>query len=577
MANPNDPAELVRQCRKLAGKSFGIIGLFSGVINITQLTVPLFLLQVHDRILSSRSIDSLKMLAVISILAILLYGILEYARALAFQAVAAGIIGRLNVPAIHAALAQAVEQGTSRGTETLRDLSELRTFLTSSSFSAPFEALWCPVILAILFAFHPIYGLIGIGAIVLLIALGLLSDLIAKTVLKEANAAQVESYAMIGGVIRHSEVVEGMGMVGALTRRWLRLHSTAVDLLYHGTARSKGMHALTRASRYLTQIGILGVGASLIINGEASPGSMIGGTMIIGRLLMPFDTITADWRAWVFAGAAWRRVRDILEERRSPRETQPSPRPLGDLVVDRLVYAPAGSSNPIIRGLSFTASPGEVIGIAGPSAAGKSTLARLLVGVLRPNSGGAFLDGHNVYLWERESFGDVVGYLPQSVSLIDGTIRENISRFREADPREVIAAARAAGVHETIGRLPLGYDTPVSEAAFTLSGGQKQRLALARALFGRPALMVLDEPNSNLDVDGENALVTAISQSRSWGAIVIIIAHRQSVMRAADRILIMQEGRIIDTGQVGPETAAPRAPTRRTIRSAKARRAETAS
>jgi ATP-binding cassette subfamily C protein len=297
------------------------------------------------------------------------------------------------------------------------------------------------------------------------------------------------------------------------------------------------------------QIMVLAIGAYLAITQQASVGAMIGGTMIMSRLLLPFDTLASDWRQWVFARGAWRRIQELLEAPKSARERHPTPKAAGDLVVDRLVYAVPGVDLPILRGITFTLSPGTVLGVIGPSAAGKSTLARLLVGAAKPTAGGVYLNGHNVYLWQRQSFGDVVGYMSQSVSLLDGTVRENIARMGDADPRAVIDAARRAGIHDTIGRLPLGYDTQVGEGRQTLSGGQRQRLALARALFGDPLLLVLDEPNANLDVEGEKALAAAIADARKNGSIVIVMAQRQSIIDSVDKLMVLEEGRIVQFGE----------------------------
>ncbi|MEK1931756.1 MAG: ATP-binding cassette domain-containing protein, partial [Pararhizobium sp.] len=274
-------------------------------------------------------------------------------------------------------------------------------------------------------------------------------------------------------------------------------------------------------------------------------------SILVGRLLIPFDSIIDNWRQWVLAIAGWRRLEATLKADLAVRQTMPTPHSSGDMVVDKLVYAAPGLDVPIIKGISFSLSPGEVLGVVGPSAAGKSTLARLLVGILRPTSGGVFLDGNNTYLWERSSFGQVVGYLPQSVSLLEGTIRENIGRMAESDPYKVLEAARLADIHEMIGRLQLGYDTPVGDGHLTLSGGQRQRIALARCLYNRPRLIVLDEPNANLDAIGEQALIRAIQHARGDGAIVIIIAHRPAIMQVADKLLVLENGRVT---QFGPRT-----------------------
>jgi ATP-binding cassette, subfamily C, bacterial len=555
-ARTNDAPSLIRECRRVLLHGFLLAGLLSAFINLLQLTVPLFMLQVHDRVILSQSLDTLKMLVLLAFGAIALYGFLEYIRSVAFQALAGQLISRLNLPAIEAAMTSALERGSSRGTEILRDLSDLRGFITGNAFAAPFEALWSPIFLAVMFMLHPLYGLAGVIAVVVLVSLNILSDILCRSSLKEANDANIESITSIGGTMRHAEVIEAMGMLPALAARWRELHFHAIHLTNVGNRRSRGMHALTRAARYAMQIVILALGAYLAINQVASAGAMIGGTMIMGRLLMPFDSLAADWRQWIYARGAWKRIRETLETKASIRERFPIPKSQGDLVVDRLVFAVPGMDMPVLRGISFTLSPGTVLGIAGPSAAGKSTLARLLVGVSKPTAGGVYLNGHNVYLWQRHSFGDVVGYLPQSVSLLEGTVRENIARMRDADPRLVINAARAAGVHETIGRLPLGYDTPIGDGRLTLSGGQKQRVALARALFGEPLLLVLDEPNSNLDAEGEQALIGAVTAAKASGAIVIVIAHRQSIMDCVDKLLVLQDGRVAQFGERTPQSVA---------------------
>jgi len=352
--------------------------------------------------------------------------------------------------------------------------------------------------------------------------------------------------------MRHAEAIEAMGMLPALARRWRRSQLQTQDLLDLATRRSRAMSAVSRTLRYMMQVAILSVGAILVMRQEVGAGAMVASSIIMGRMLQPFDSMVDGWRQWVLAAAAWRKVCDLLENEAPNRESKPTPRTQGELKADSLVYAPRGSDVPILKGVSFALSPGEVLGIAGPSAAGKSTLARLLIGIQKPTTGGVYLDGNNVYLWERGSYGDMVGYLPQNVSLLDGTIRENIARMRDADPRQVIEAAQLAGVHEMIGRLPLGYDTKVGDAAYTLSGGQRQRIGLARALFGRPRLIVLDEPNSNLDGDGERALVRAIEAMKADGAIVILIAHRPSVMQAADKLMVLQDGKVT---QFGPRNA----------------------
>ncbi|QND54631.1 type I secretion system permease/ATPase (plasmid) [Phyllobacterium sp. 628] len=546
-----DPKALILRARRvfLSGLLYAV--LLSACINLLQLTVPLYMLQVHDRVLNSRSMDTLTMLTILAVGALIVFGILEFIRALSFQAMGSALVRRLNLPILTAAVQASVDQGLPKATQALRDLTELRTFLTSSSVSAPLDAAWSPIFLTVLFLLHPVFGIIGVIAVFILIACGVVTDLLTRSVLKDANQANIEAISKIGGTLRHAEVIEAMGMLPALARRWRTAQMNALDLMDVGGTRSRGMASIARTLRFMIQIGALGAGTYLAMDQSITPGAMIATTIIVGRLLMPFDHVVETWRQWVNAIGNWQRIQALLAQNLAVRQTMPTPRPHGDLIIDKLVYAAPGVEMPIIKGISFSLSPGEVLGIVGPSAAGKSTLARLMIGIVKPTSGGVFLDGNNVFLWERSSFGEIAGYLPQSVALLDGTIKDNIARMGESDPQRVLEAARLADVHEMIGRMPLGYDTPVGDGRLTLSGGQRQRIGLARCLYNRPRLIVLDEPNSNLDAVGERALMRAIEQARDDGAIVIMIAHRPTIMQVADKLLVLENGRIT---QFGPRT-----------------------
>lgn len=543
---------LIRDLQRSFAGGLAYAGFLSLCVNVLLLTVPLFMLQVQDRVIVSRSLDTLTMLLIIAVGALALYGTIEFIRSLTFQTMASIFARRLNLPALQAAVTASIEQGSAQATQAIRDLNDIRYFIASSAIATPLEAAWSPIFLAVLFAFHPIYGLVGVISLVILLILGVLADLLTRRVLKEANEEGVASINEISASMRHAETIEAMGMLPALSTRWRGKQTAMVEHLDTGTRRGKFIAALTRSSRMSMQLAIYATGAVLIIKNEVSIGTLMAASILLGRLLAPFDSMISDWRQWVLAAQAWRRVRELLQSRTSQRQTVPTPATQGDLVVDRLVYAPQGAEQTVIKGVSFTLEPGEVLGLVGPSGAGKSTLARLLVGVLKPNVGGVYLDGHNTYLWERGSFGAMVGYLPQSVSLLNGTIAENIARMRKPDPHAILEAARIAGVHELIGRLPLGYDTNVNDGDFKLSGGQRQRIGLARALYGAPRLIVLDEPNANLDAEGEQGLMRAIGAARESGAIVILIAHRPSVMQVVDKILVLREGRVT---QFGPRSA----------------------
>lgn len=547
----NDPRLLILKARRVFVLALSYAVLLSACIGVLQLSTPLYMMQVHDRVLNSQSMDTLTMLTILVVGALVVYGVLEYIRALTFQAMGSAVVRWLNLPVLTAAVQAAADQGLTRATQSLRDLVEVRSFLTTSAVSAPLDALWSPIFLGVLFTLHPLFGLIGAISIALLICCGLLTDLLTRRLMKEANQANIEAVSKIGASLRHAEAIEAMGMLPALARRWRAAQLHALDALEVSGSRSKAMASITRSLRFMIQAASLATGAILVMRQEISPGAMMATSILVGRLVAPFDSMIENWRQWVMAIASWRRIEAALKEDLAVRQTMPQPRTQGDLVVDKLVYAAPGLDVPIIKGIGFSLSPGEVLGIVGPSAAGKSTLARLLVGILKPTTGGVFLDGNNVYLWERSSFGQMTGYLPQSVSLLEGTIRDNIARMEEGEPHKVLEAARQADVHDMIGRLPLGYDTPVGDGHLTLSGGQRQRIALARCLYDRPRLIVLDEPNANLDAIGERALIRAIERARNDGAIVIMIAHRPTIMQAADKLLVLENGRIT---QFGPRT-----------------------
>ncbi|HEV7336471.1 MAG TPA: type I secretion system permease/ATPase [Bosea sp. (in: a-proteobacteria)] len=543
---------LIRDLQRSFAGGLAYAGFLSLCVNVLLLTVPLFMLQVQDRVIVSRSYDTLTMLLVIAVGALVLYGAIEFIRSLTFQTMASIFARRLNLPALQAAVSAALESGSGQATQAIRDLNDIRTFIASSAIATPLEAAWSPIFLAVLFAFHPVYGLVGVVSLLILLILGVLADVLTRRVLKEANEEGVTSINEVGASLRHAETIEAMGMLPALAARWRTGQIAMLEHLDLGMARGKFIAALTRSSRMTMQLAIYATGAVLIIRNEVSIGTLMAASILLGRLLAPFDSMITDWRQWVTAAQAWKRVRELLQSRASQRQSVPTPATQGDLVIDRVIYAPQGSEQTIIKGVSFSLEPGEVLGVVGPSGAGKSTLARLLVGVLKPNAGGVYLDGHNAYLWERGSFGAMVGYLPQSISLLNGTIGENIARMQKPDPHAILEAARIAGVHELIGRLPLGYDTNVADGDFKLSGGQRQRIGLARALYGSPRLIVLDEPNANLDAEGEQSLIRAINAARDSGAIVVLIAHRPSVMQTVDKILVLREGRV---AQFGPRSA----------------------
>jgi ATP-binding cassette subfamily C protein len=340
--------------------------------------------------------------------------------------------------------------------------------------------------------------------------------------------------------VRSAEAVLAMDMLPALSRRWDRLHGAAHAEADRAMLRSRAITALTRALRMAMTGTMVTLGLVLVLNGFASSGSMVAGNMILARVLLPFEQISNTWRQWVEALAAWRRLHALLESPAPERYRSPLPRPQGELVVDRLVHIPAGGDRAVLRGVSFSLAPGEVLGIIGPSGAGKTTLLRAILGMQAATAGGVFLDGHQTFLWEREDFARHVGYVPQSLALLDGTVADNISHMQQPDLTQVLAAAVRAGAHAMIAALPNGYATRL--AGFTLSGGQRQRIAIARALYGGPRLLILDEPSAFLDQNGEAALCALIARLRDEGTSVILVTHRPALIQAADKLMVLKDG-----------------------------------
>ena len=529
------------------------IGLF---VNLLYLAVPFYTLQVYNRVIASRSYETLVVLTVLTIGVLLFLGTLDYIRSRIFAILGERVAIRLGAPVLSAAVATALRNQAGAASQAVRDLQDLRQFIASGPVGLPLDLLVAPLFLVVLFLLHPAYGLAGLLAALYLGAIGVLIELLARRPAALAAEAALRSQVEVSAAVRHAEIIEAMGMLSALARRWRDSQRRTLAMVGRGQRIARAAGSLAKASRMALQVSMLGTGAALVIEGAVSPGSIVAAAIIMGRLLFPFEQMIEGWRTWCNAMSAFARLQALLAGDREARSQTPLPASSGSLVVDRLSFVPAGSDRSVLRNLSFSLASGEALGIVGPSGAGKSTLIRLIVGLWRPTAGDILLDGHNTFTWERTSFGREVGYLPQNAALLDGSVRDNIARFEPTDPAEVICAAKAAGVHELVGRLPLGYETRIGEGGSVLSGGQRQRIAFARALFGRPRLLVLDEPNSSLDAEGEQAFMRAIAEAKAAGTTVIIVAQRMSVLGLVDYLLVLRDGAI---AQFGPRLEVLRA------------------
>jgi PrtD family type I secretion system ABC transporter len=527
----------LRACRK----QFFLVGVFSGVVNLLQLTTSIYMMQVFDRVLASRVLDTLYFLSLIAIGAILVLALLEAVRGQVMQRLATWVEHRVAPEGFVRAI-ESTLRGRPYRMEALRDLAVCRGFLSSAGALSLYDIPWVPIYLGFIFMLHPVMGCIALAGAVTLFGLALLSELSTSKLLKEANSASMASQRRAESISRNAEVIDSMGMLPAVIGHWRESVAAMTEPQQRAADRAAILVAATKFFRLAVQIAILGVGAYLVLNQELTSGASIAGSIIMGRALAPVEQLIGGWKQLVQARQSFRRLQAFLTQPRLRPAGMLLPEPTGRLTVERVSYAFPGQDMALIKGVNFTLSPGESLAIIGPSAAGKTTLIRLLMGTLPPFAGTVRLDGADVYQWMREDFGRHVGYLPQDVELFDGTVFSNIARLADADPAAVYEAAKLAGCHEMILRLPNGYDTQIGDGGQHLSGGQRQLVGLARAMFGRPKLIVLDEPNSNLDGDAEARLIQALERLKEQDTTVVLVSHRPTLVQGVDKVLLLKDG-----------------------------------
>ncbi len=515
--------------------------MFSLGINLLYLAGPLYMLQVYDRVISSASEITLVMLTIALLLAFLALAGLDAVRARVLTRASVRLDQKIAGRIMTAIIDRSASFGGARS-QMLRDFDTFRQFITGAGIHAVFDLPWAPIYIAVIFVLHPALGAFALGCSILLVLMALLNEWIVKPPLTESSEAASRNYSFTEMSLRNTEVVRAMGMTEGLLRRWGRDRNRMLERQVAASDRAATMQSIIRFLRLSMQSLILGLGAYLVIERLATVGAMFAASILLGRALQPVEQIVGSWRTMVSARGAFLRVRELLGAN-PPRETGLSlPRPDGRLSVEALTFVPPLSNKPILRGVAFGIEPGEVLGIIGPSGAGKSTLARHIVGALTPSAGAVRLDGSDVSVWARTSLGRHLGYLPQDIELFADTIAANITRFQEGEDTEAILAAQMAGVHDMIVRLPNGYDTQVGEGGAILSGGYRQRIGLARAVYGNPSLVVLDEPSSNLDAEGDAALTDCIMQLKQRRTTVVIISHRPSTIGVVDKILLLKDG-----------------------------------
>jgi PrtD family type I secretion system ABC transporter len=435
-------------------------------------------------------------------------------------------------------------RGDGSGAEPLRDLSLIQAFVASPGLTVFFDAPWSPVFLVLIWLLHPLLGIVAVSSAALLLALSVANEYLTRSPTMTANLAQIAANRQAEVTIRNAEVVRAMGMLPAMIDRWRQQNGLALAASRLANERSGTLIGLTKFLRFFVQSLMLGFGAYLVLQSELSGGAMIASSILLGRALAPVEIAMTTWRNFGLARLAYRRLKARLQSLAAEPLRTRLPRPTGLLTLDRVSYTPPGARAAVLQQVSFEARPGEVVAVIGPSASGKSTLCRIIVGICEPTSGKARLDGSELGHWNSEDLGPHLGYLPQDVELFSGTVRENIARMGDGDDKAVVEAATLAHAHEMIQRLPQGYDTNIGDGGTRLSGGQRQRIGLARAAYGIPCLIVLDEPNANLDQTGEAALAAAIQELKQRGSTLLIVGHRPSTIAQADRILVLKEGKV---------------------------------
>ena len=522
---------------------------FSLLINFLMITPSIYMLQVYDRVVSTGNLSTLLMLTLIVLLLFITMTALEWVRSQILVRVSTRLETLLNQRLFQVAFKQALFSGGQKATtQPLDDLTGLRQFLTGNGLFAFFDAPWMPIYLGILFVFHPWYGWFSVLTAILLCIVAAFTERSTSKILSEANNVSMATRGLLAKNLRNAEVIESMGMLGNIRQRWLTGALNVLDLQAIASSRAGLLTSLSKVIRLSSQSLILGLGAYLVIEREISPGLMIGGSILMGRALAPIDMMIGSWKGFISARDQYKRLNEILLMIPADADHMALPNPVGKLHFEHaVVTAPSGKSA-ILKDLSLTIEKGDIVGVVGPSGAGKSTLARAVLGIWPTANGSIRLDGAEVFHWDREHLGKFIGYLPQDTELFEGTIGENIARFGEVDSEKVVAAAKMANVHELILRFPEGYDTVIGATSGNLSGGQRQRIGLARALYDNPVLIVLDEPNSNLDEQGEAALEQALVELKQKQATVLMITHRNNVLSKVDKLLILNEGALVAYG-----------------------------
>ena len=518
-------------------------------INASMLASPLYSMQVYDRVLTSRNLGTLVMLTLIVGVFLVLYGILEFARSGVLARAGVQFEGTLRHPLFETMMKAELSPRHRFGQQIIRDAENIRDCISSGTAAIACDLPWTPVFVALCFLQHAYLGILSLLGAVVLFSLALLTEFYTRSSVERTNALANEASRFVAAALRNGEVVRGLGMGDIVMDRWSCRQSAMVDAHSTLVERGAAMHSITKFARMAVQTSLLCIGAWLAIEQQISPGAMMATSIIMGRALAPVEQVVGQWKRIIAFRSAYRRLEELFQALPVTAAPTALPAPRGDIDVENAVVWPPAAGRPSVKGVSFSLKAGESLAIVGASASGKSSMARAMAGVWPLREGVIRIDGAAYSQWDQNRLGKHIGYLPQDIELFSGTVADNIARLAKVDEAAVVAAAKAAGAHEVILRLPNGYDTPIGEGGVALSGGMRQRVGLARALYGDPRLLILDEPNSNLDEDGERALAHAMAQAKAAGRTVIVVTHRPQLLAHVDRIMVMSFGKSLAFGE----------------------------
>ncbi|ROR03198.1 type I secretion system permease/ATPase [Desulfosoma caldarium] len=538
-----DPGE-VRRILGSYRRLLVFLFIFSFFLTVLSIVPALYMFQIYDTVLTGHSLVTLSMLTIIAVLMYVYIGCFDWVRSQILVRLSNDFDNKLRGRLFDAVVDSVLMSRSTGASQAFGDLTNLRQFLTGRGLFAVLDTPWVPLYLAVIYLIHPmiaVYALVCMGVI---LVVAVLSEKMTRGPLEESNRHYQKAIGFAQANLRNAEVIEAMGMRDAVRAHWFESYGKMLALQTEASRRAATLQAVSKAVRITSQSLVLGVGAYYVLQNQITAGQMIMGSILMGRMMSPVDIAVGAWRHLVSVRQSYRRLNDLLADFPSHPLRLPLPPPKGAVKVEGLVAVPPNTQVQVLRGITFSVAPGEVVGIIGPTAAGKSTLAKHLVGVMRPAAGEVRLDGARLDHYNRSSLGGYIGYVPQDIELFGGTVAQNIARYGELDGEKIVAAAQKAGVHDMILQMPQGYETPIGEGGAFLSGGQRQRIALARALYGDPVLVVLDEPNSNLDESGEAALMTAIRDMKARGTTVFVITHKTNILSLVDKILVLANGMV---------------------------------